>query len=75
MAWLSIILWVIKYGPAIFSIVSEIMDLIKKMRGAEKVEAEGEFKSAMAEYKKTRDRRPLRRLRERLQKRCYGCDA
>ena len=72
MGILQIILLVIQYGPSLFSLVSEIVDLIRKLRGQEKEGFEVDLKRAVDHYRRTKDRRPLRELRERLQKRCFG---
>lgn len=72
MGFLQIILLVIQYGPSLFSLVSEIVELIKKLRGQEKEAFKVELDRAVTEYRVTRDRRPLRELRARLQQRCFG---
>lgn len=75
MGFLSIILMIIRYGPAIFQLITEIIDLLKRMRGGDvkNVAAyEGELKRAIEFYKKTGDRGPLRELRDRLRGVCFG---
>ncbi len=76
MSILAIILAVIQYGPSIFHLVIEIIDLIKKLRENGQHEAatfaEASLGSAVAEYHRTRDRRLLRLLRDRLNAQCFG---
>ena len=76
MGWVQIILLIIKYGPAVYNIVVEIIEMIKKLRNDGKKDtaafAEQALKNAVKEYKKTGDRRRLLAIRERLRKDCYG---
>lgn len=71
MSWLSLILLVIQYGPAVYKLVKEIIDLIKhRDNGFQEREAFGvELSRALDELKASRDLRPLEALRERLRKR------
>jgi hypothetical protein len=70
MGWLQIILIIIKYGPAIYELLSELWDLIqhiRKERGEKAVNgAKTELHEALKRYRANRDRGPLRRLRDRL---------
>lgn len=66
MAWLSILLMIIQYGPQIFALVSEIIDLIKKHRADKQAGLRGDLAAAVATYRVSRDQRPLRELRDRL---------
>ena len=73
MGWLNIILTLIKYGPKLFSMVSEIIDLIKGLSDPQAKEATlVELKSAATVAKSNGDRRPLRDLRDRLYARRDG---
>lgn len=73
MTWLSIILFLIQYGPAIFQLVSEIIELIGKLRSFKEQDAfKAELESAVKDYKANRDRRGLYALRDKLRKACYG---
>lgn len=73
MGWLSIIMLIVQYGPAIFHLVSEIIDLIKKVRHPEQQAAfTAELSAAVDTYRQTKDRRPLRDLLDRLYKHCDG---
>ncbi len=73
MTWISIILFLIQYGPAIFQLVSEIIELIRKIRDPQAQEAlEVEFREAVEHYRRNQDRRRLYALRDRLRKTCYG---
>lgn len=78
MGWLSIIGLIIQYGPGIIHLVTEIIELIKKMRESGKKSqatfAEASLTNALTHYKKTKDRRLLNALRERLHTDCYGTD-
>lgn len=72
MGWLSILLLVIQYGPAIFNLVTEIVELIRRLRQpSEKVLYRAELQDAVKHYRATGDRRLLRRLRDRLQSKCF----
>ncbi len=76
MGFFQIIMLVFKYGPAAFKIISEIMSLVAKLRStgneAEAQAAEGDMEEAVKEYKRTKSKERLRRLQERLAKRCKG---
>lgn len=79
MSWISIILLIIQYGPAIFNLVVEIIELIKKYQKPNPVAAKtaqlflkSELKNAVKTYRATRDRRPLYALRDKLRKEIYG---
>lgn len=78
MGFIQIILLIFKYGPSVFTLVKEIYDMIKggNLQSFEVAGAEMDFETAIKEYKATKNRMPLRRLRDRLNKRCYGdkCD-
>jgi hypothetical protein len=71
MAILEIIYLIVKIGLAGVPLISEIYDLIKKLYSHSDAPAlKAEVQSAVAEYKKTKDMRPLRDLRDRLYKKC-----
>ena len=73
MSWLSILKLLITYGPKLFSMVSEIVDLIKGLQDPLVKEATlVELKSAAAVAKDSGDRRALRDLRDRLYTRRDG---
>ena len=72
MGWLSIIMMIIQYGPAIYKLVKELIELIKKARKADQPALKAELKEAAEHYKKTKDKTVLERLRDRLHKECYG---
>lgn len=75
MGWLSIILLVVQYGPAVFHLVVEIVDLIKKLRHpTEQSHFRAELQDAVRRYRETGDRSALRALRDRLNQRCFGPD-
>jgi hypothetical protein len=70
---LSIIGFLIKYGPAIWSLATEVIEMIRKLRDPQEREAfTAEWRAACEHYRVNKDRRPLERLRERLRKRCFG---
>ena len=69
---LSIILFLIKYGPTIFSVVSEIVELIRKLKGQEAEAFTVDLDKAVQHWRANKDRRPLEKLRERLRSRCFG---
>jgi hypothetical protein len=70
---IAIIMFLVKYGPTIWSLVSEIGELIKKLRDKDERKLfEAELKTAAAHYKTNKDRRRLEALRDRLRKRCFG---
>lgn len=74
-AIIKIVAFLIKYGPALFSIVQEVIDLLKKLKDPQ--EAEGfrvDLERAVAHYRANGDRRPLEALRERLRARCFSGD-
>lgn len=67
MGWLSILLLVIQYGPAIVHLVVEIVDMIKRLRHpTEQSHFKAELEDAVKRYKETGDRTWLRALRDRL---------
>lgn len=77
--WLIIIgqvvqvLWYLfKYGPDIVAIVKEIIDLIKKLPKEEREVEALTLQSEVENFRKTKDRNRLRRLRDRLHGRCFG---
>lgn len=73
MGWISIIMLVVQYGPAIFHLVVEIVDLIKNLtHPTEQSHFRAELEDAVKLYKETGDRTHLRMLRDRLNKRCFG---
>jgi len=79
MGWIGWILLALRYGPAIVGIVTEIIELIRRMRDVhgntdEARFAEQRLRAAMEDYRKRRDRRRLRQLRDDLQRYC-GYDA
>jgi hypothetical protein len=72
MGWVSLLLMILQYGPTIFKLVKEIIDLIKKNKGSGFQEQEAftvELKRGLEEFKRTKDTRPLEELRERLRSR------
>jgi len=74
MGFLQIIIMILKYGPAVFELISELWDLIKRIRGdkgkVSEAEAKRDLRDALQKYRRTGDRGPLRRLRDRLRKDC-----
>ena len=73
MGWLKIILLLIQYGPAIYQLVKQIIDLFKKI--GESNEKSFQFspyqqdirlREALDYYKKTRDKEKLIKLRDEL---------
>lgn len=69
MSWFAILMMIIQYGPAIWRVVKEIIDLIKSMKSHEQPALHDELKAAVDAYKVHRDRRPLQDLRDRLRAR------
>ena len=73
--WLNLILILIRYGPEIFKLIKEIIDLIKQLGGGDgvqqvaRIEYECILKHRFRRYKKTRDTEPLVRLRDELRER------
>lgn len=77
MATLLMILQLIILAPKLIATVMDIIAMIKKLRETDPVaaaEAEAEAVDAARMYADTRDGGPLRRLRRRLEKRCYAAD-
>ena len=71
MGVIEIILLIIRVGSALVPLISEIWDLIHKVKDKPMQAAfTTELNEAVSTYKKTRDRRPLRALREKLYKHC-----
>lgn len=66
------IIGIIKFGIQIYQLVSEILELIGKLKGQEQEAAAVELKAAVEHYKANKDRRRLLGLRDRLRKRCFG---
>lgn len=70
MGWLLVLL---QFGPSIFHLAMEIWDLIKKVRHPQEAEAFNvELHRAVDEYRRTGNQGPLRELRDRLHKHCFG---
>lgn len=73
MGWLEALKLIIVWGPKLFSMVSEIIDLIKGLQDPQAKDAmRVELKSAALVAKSNGDRRPLRDLRDRLYARRDG---
>jgi hypothetical protein len=74
MAVFSIILLIIQGLTAIIPLISEIIDLIRKVRDpVQKAAFAAEMETAVASYKVTRDTRPLRALLDRIHAHCDAC--
>jgi hypothetical protein len=70
---LTIIYYAIKYGPVIFGLVKELIDLIGKLKDKpEQTAWRNDLEAAVEHYGRYKDSRPLYHLRERLQRRCLG---
>lgn len=67
---LNWILLLIQYGPAVISLIREIIALFSKLTPAQRAEAEAELKSAKSDYKLFKDRRPLEDLRDKVKRHC-----
>lgn len=73
MGVIELILLIIRVGTALVPLISEIWDLITKVRNpADKAAFTADLNGAIETYKKTKDRRPLRELRDRLYAHCDG---
>ena len=72
MSFFSILIFLLKYGPAIISLVTELWELIGKLRGNDKADAKAELEAAILAYRQNKDRGPLITLRNRLRRRVYG---
>lgn len=75
-AWqvIQVIGYLVKYGPAIVNMVQEILSSLRRLRASddEKKALALEFKGAVGHFRRTGDKGPLRRLRDRLNQRCYA---
>lgn len=70
----AIILLVIQGLTAIIPLVSELIDLIRKIRNPIQQSAfASEMETGIAHYKTTRDARPLRALLDRVHAHCDAC--
>jgi len=75
MSFITVIKLLWKYGPTAWSIVSEIWELISKLKDPQEKEAAiVDLDKASQHHKANRDRRRLQALRERLRSRCNGLD-
>ncbi len=75
MGWLSLIVTLptlLKYGPQVYGIVREILDLISLLQGPEGKAMKAELKKAYASFTTTFDRSALLRLRDKLRHLCFG---
>tara|TARA_R110000868_G_scaffold9394_6_gene46944 strand:- start:4112 stop:4345 length:234 start_codon:yes stop_codon:yes gene_type:complete len=73
MGILQIIMLVLTYGPKLFSLVSEIIDMMKKLKGhADEPKFTADFETALNAFRLNKDRRPLREFRDKLY---HHCDA
>ncbi len=73
MNFIQILILIFKYGPAVFAIVKEIIDLIKNVSDpTDKAVLKSDLEAAVAEYKKTKDASLLETVRARARKRCRG---
>lgn len=75
MSLIAIITLLLKYGPTIWTLVSEIWELINKLEAQSPAKAalyRACLKKAMKTYRETSDRRPLRAMRDGLHLECFG---
>jgi hypothetical protein len=83
MGWLTWLKLLLEYGPSIVALVTEIVELIQTLMehqredGSPAMAMEGlearllaDFENRGAIYKRTRDRGPLREMRDTLRARC-----
>ena len=63
MNWLLIL---IKYGPSIFKIIKDIIDLIKKAPESKQPQFKNQFGQTFAYYTVTKDKSHLRHFRAKL---------
>jgi len=69
MSVLTLVFWLFKYGPTVYTIISEILELIKQFKDDS---SKPMLNKALAEsvdyYARTKDRSRLRKLRADLRK-------
>jgi hypothetical protein len=69
----NLILLFIQYGPALISLIREILKLIDELTPDEKAEAHDELQRAVDAYKLFgKDKKPITDLRDRLKRKCEG---
>lgn len=74
MSFIQIILTIIKYGPALYDMIVEIIEMIQNLTDDEEAKkAKEELEKSVIDYKKTKDRKRLRKLREDLRNKCDAC--
>lgn len=68
------ILLLIKYGPSVFKIVKDVIDLIKRSPENEQFEYKNELAQAVSYYKLTKDKDHLKVLRTKIKEKVNGAD-
>lgn len=66
-SWFKFLMLAIQYGPKVYSLVGDIVDLIKLLdKGNEQDQAKAELEAALDIYKQTKNGAHLRSLRTSL---------
>lgn len=68
MGWMSLIMLLIQYGPAIYKLVKDIIATIRDLRdrGVKTGAFEGHLKDALARFKETGDDAELKEMYKKL---------
>lgn len=77
MGWINLILILIKYGPVVYRLIKEIINLIKQLRDSRNksdrlyaVQGDDRLAAEYNRYKRTRDKSKLEKLRNDLRNQC-----
>lgn len=72
MQWLQFIQILLKYGPEVYSVVSEIISLVEQLSSkSEQLFTRKHLETCYRVYRTTGNRQPLRALRDDLHKRVF----
>lgn len=71
MQWLQFLQILLKYGPTIYSVVHEIIDLIDVLKPSSQPAAKAQLEAAVSVYRATGNRQPLRSLRDSLHQQAF----
>jgi hypothetical protein len=72
MPWFTVIYWIVKFGIALWPLISEILAGIGKKGGSEQPALVMALEEAAKEAKTSGNRARLRQLRDRLNVECHG---
>lgn len=74
MSWISLIVFLIQYGPAMYKLIKDIIAMIRELRnrGVKTGAFEGGLHDALSRYKETGDETELRDMYAKLDQHLRG---